>query len=130
MSVVCVVDISIVCVCVCVCAPQFVSELPFEIPSASAVPLSIHGRSGSGVWSSLLTVLRLNFSYILGGGGGSLKGIFGGSLNFIALRGFSLWGFWKGQGFPFSGWKAPQDSLVIVVSASLLAGGLYSADAL
>ena len=39
-------------------------------------------------------------------------------------------GFWKVQGFPFSSGKAPQNSPVTQVSASLLAGGLYSADAL
>ena len=32
--------------------------------------------------------------------------------------------------FPFSGWKAPQNSPVAQVSGSLLAGGLYLADAL
>ena len=48
----------------------------------------------------------------------------------LALGGISLRGFWKVQGFPFSGGKPPQNFPVTQVSASLLAGGLYSADAL
>ena len=51
-------------------------------------------------------------------------------MSFVALRGFSLRGFCKVQGFPFCGGKAPQNSPVTQVSASLLAGGLYSEDAL
>ena len=50
-------------------------------------------------------------------------------LSFIALRGFLLRGFWKVQ-FALFQPKAPQNSPVTQVSASLLAGGLSSADAL
>ena len=54
----------------------------------------------------------------------------GHSCRLIALRGFSLRGFWKIQGFPFSGGKVPQNSPLTQIIASLPAGSLYSEDAL